>query len=126
MKKIFAVAGICALLATPVFAQDKEEEAPATPPTAAEVDAAVKAINDLSSDKAKVASYCELIKEMDSLKEGDDKAAEAFGQKFDTYMSGLSEDAQKAFAISDAVDPASAEGKKLETAFNNFEEGCES
>ena len=127
MKKIFSVISVCALLAAPVFAQDKKEEEPAaTHPTAEEVDVAVQAIDDLAADEAKIEAYCAIIEEEDAVSAGDAAGAEAVRQKLDTYLAGLGEDARKAFAIDETIDPVSEEGQRLGGAFLRLEEACAS
>lgn len=131
MKKIFVITGLCTLLTLPVFAQTEKKDdaanAEATqeaPPSAEEVDAAAKAINAFTEDKAKLDGYCAILKEMDGLKEGDDTKAEELGQKMDTYISGLSEDVQSAFGVAEAVAPESEDTKKIDEAFGKLEEKC--
>ena len=127
MKKIFSIISVCALLAAPVFAQDKKEEEPAaTHPTAEEVDTAVKAIDDLAADETKVEAYCAIIEEEDAVPEGDAAGAEAVRQKLDTYLAGLGEGARMAFALDETIDPVSEEGQKLGGAFLRLEEACAS
>ncbi len=126
MKKIFAITGICALLAAPAFAQDKkaEEPADAPAPTAAEVDAAAKTINAFVDDQKKVDGYCAIMKDMDTVKEGDDAKAEEMGQKMDTYLKEQGDDVAQAFTVAESVDPETDEGKKIDEALGKLEEKC--
>lgn len=130
MKKIFVITSLFALLALPAFAQAPkegdaaQEEAGQEVPSAEEVNAAAKAINAFVEDKAKLDGYCAILKEMEQVKEGDDAKAEELGQKMDTYISGLSEDVQDAFAVADSVAPESEDAKKIDEAFEKIDEKC--
>jgi hypothetical protein len=126
MKKIFSIISVCALLAAPVFAQDKKEEPAAAHPTAQQVDAAVQAIDDLAVDETKVDAYCAIIEEEDAVPEGDAAGAEAVRQKLDTFLAGLGEGARMAFALDETIDPVSEEGQRLGGAFLRLEEACAS
>lgn len=125
MKKILVVAGVYALLAAPVSAQNQNsEEAAPPPPSAEEVDAAAKTITDLAADKERVAKYCAIVKEMDTLQEGQDQKAEELGKRMDEYISGEGEEIQNAFAVAELVDPESDQGPKLDEAFGKLDEAC--
>ncbi|WP_125461883.1 MULTISPECIES: hypothetical protein [Rhodomicrobium] len=126
MKTFLATTAICALLTMPVFAQAAKPEAeePVTPPTAAEVDSAVKEINALVADDKKVAGYCAIQKELAAVPETDEKKAEEVGTKMDTYLASLGEPVTEAFGVAEVVDPASEDGKKIDTAFGALEAKC--
>jgi hypothetical protein len=124
MKRLLAVTGICTLLAAPAFAQtDTKEEAPPAP-SKAEVEAAVKTINDMAADQKKVSGYCAISKEMGDLKDGEDKKAEELNKKMDDYLTSLGEPVSNAFGMAESVDPASEEGQKLDAAFTALDEKC--
>lgn len=138
MKKVFAIAGVFALLATPSLAQQtgtdaeppaaaeaaQEAEAPASPPTPEEVDMAVKAVNDLAANEEKAEAYCDVLDEEDAVKEGDTAAAEAAAKSFDAFFVSLDDNAQLAFDLDETIDTASAEGQKLGGAFLKLESQC--
>ncbi|NJM34650.1 MAG: hypothetical protein HC850_08000 [Rhodomicrobium sp.] len=124
MKTLLTATAFCALFATAALAQAAKEEAAAPAPTAAEIDAAVKAINLLATDQKKSEGYCAISKEMAALKEGDDKKAEELGTKMDDYIASLGKDIAKAFEIAESVDPESEDGKKLDAAYGSLEEKC--
>ena len=125
MKKTLIIASTFALIATPVFSQDDQaDEEPVTPPTAQEIDRAVNAINALINDDQKVDAYCEVTDGEDEVAEGDTAAEDAFLQKLDAFVDGLSEDAQLAFDINETVDEASPEGQTLASAFASLEDQC--
>lgn len=125
MKRLSAIASVCALLAAPAYAQDTKETPPPAP-TAENVDRAVKAINDLATDEGKVDAYCAIIEAEDAVPEGDAAAAEAVTQKLNAYLAGLDEDARMAFALDETIDPLSEEGQRLGGAFLQLEAGCAS
>jgi hypothetical protein len=125
MKKTLIIASTLALLATPVFSQDNQaDDEPVTPPTAQEIDRAVNAINALINDEQKVDAYCEVTDGEDEIAEGDTAAEDAFLQKLDAFVDGLSEDAQLAFDIDETMDEASPEGQTLVAAFASLEDQC--
>jgi hypothetical protein len=124
MKKLLAATAFCALFATGAYAQAAKEEAAGPAPTAAEIDAAVKAFADFAADAKKVEGYCAISKEMGALKEGDDKKAEELGQKMDDYINTLGEAIVKAFETAENVDPESEAGKKIDAAYGALDDKC--
>lgn len=125
MKRLLAVSGICTVLAASIaMAQTKKEEAAPPPPSKAEVEAAVKTINGVASDKKKSDGYCAISKEMSALKDGEDKKAEELNTKMDNYLKGLGEPVLNAFGMAESVDPASEDGQKLDAAFTALDEKC--
>jgi hypothetical protein len=128
MKKLFAVAAILALLATPSLAQQTgnavEAPGPASPPTPEEIDTAVTAVNELAKDKEKEAAYCDVLDEEDAVKEGDTAAAEAAAKNFNAFLASLNDDARLAFNLDETIDRASEEGQRLGGAFLNLEREC--
>jgi hypothetical protein len=139
MKKLFAVAGIFALLATPSFAQQtgndaqtptaaegaqEQAEAPAPPPTPENIDTAVTAINELAEDSEKVAAYCDVLDAEDAVVEGDTAAAAEAAKKFTAFFASLNGEAQLAFNLDETIDRTSEEGQRLGGAFLNFESQC--
>jgi hypothetical protein len=126
MKRLLAVSGICTLLATAAWAQQtppKEEAAPPAP-SKAEVEAAIKTINDMAADPKKSGGYCAISKEMGALKEGEDKKAEELNKKMDDYLNSLGQPVVNAFGMAESVDPASEDGQKLDAAFTALDQKC--
>ncbi len=129
MKRVLAISGICVLLGSAAMAQTNTpkqgaEDLAEPAPTAAEIDTAVKTINDFTADQKKVAGYCAISKEMSGLKEGDDKKAEELGKKMDDYLTAQGENVSDAFGIAEVVDPESEGGKKLDAALGALEAKC--
>lgn len=125
MKHLLAITGMCLLLAGPAFAQaTPEAEEADTPPTTAEVDAAVKEITALTADEKKVAGYCEISKELAEVPETDEKKMEEVSAKLDTYLTSLGEPLVEAFGVADAVDATTEDGKKMDAAFGALEDKC--
>lgn len=130
MKKLLALAGICALLASPAYAQQQPAqpqggaEAAEPAPSKEEAENAAKAIEALANDQQKVAGYCAITKEMAAAPEADQKKAEELGKKMDDYLTGLGNDTAEAFGIAESVDPETDEGKKIDAAFTALEGKC--
>lgn len=131
MKNLFAIAGLCALLAAPAFAQTanapegaEPEEAAVEAPTTEEVDAAIATLNTIGEDPAKIEGYCALSNEMESVAEGDEAKAEEVGAKMDEYLVSLGEEVMAAFETAEDVDPESDDGRKIDAAFEALEAKC--
>jgi hypothetical protein len=129
MKKVLALAGLCALLAAPAYAQQQPAQPGAAEPAAEapskeEAEKAAKTIETLTGDQKKVEGYCAITKEMAAAPEGDQKKAEELGKKMDDYLNGLGNDTAEAFGIAEAVDPETEEGKKIDAAFTALEGKC--
>jgi hypothetical protein len=125
MKNILAIAGLCALLAAPAFAQTNQaaEEAD-TPPTAEEIEDAASTISAMAANQAQAEGYCAIQNEIDAAPEGDEAAADALGEKMDAYLAGLGEDIAEAFDIADSVDEASPDNAKIDAAFAELDQAC--
>jgi hypothetical protein len=129
MKNLFALAAVCALLSGPAMAQTQPaapagEAAETEAAEPVDVDAAVKAINDIATDEKKAAGYCEISKELSALSETDDAKGEELGKKLDAYLTGLGEEYVEAFDAAESLDPETEDGKKLDTAFTALEAKC--
>lgn len=125
MKHILAITGLCALLAAPAFAQSNQaaEEAD-TPPTTEEIEDAAATISAMAKNKAQADGYCAIRSEIDAAPEGDEAAADALGEKMDTYLAGLGEDIAEAFDTADAVEDASPDIAKIDAAFAELDQAC--
>lgn len=126
MKHFLAAAGLFALMTSGVFAQaaNQDQDNAAEAPTAEEIDQAVKTINAFAADEAKIKGYCDITKEMGAVPETDEAKMEELGKKMDDYVTKLGEPILEAFAIAEAVDPESEDGKKIDEAFGAIEEKC--
>ena len=124
MKNILAIAGLCALLAAPAFAQTNQAEEADTPPTAEEIDDAVSVISAMAGDQAQTDGYCAIQNEIDAAPEGDEAAADALGEKMDAYLAGLGEDIAEAFDTADAVEEASPDMAKIDAAYAELDQAC--
>ncbi|MBV8752257.1 MAG: hypothetical protein JO328_05285 [Hyphomicrobiales bacterium] len=124
LKLIIAVA---ALAAMPMLAQAQQKGAPPAEkaPSKAEVQ---KVVNQIKGDKAKLDTYCQIVKlgdqaqaaaEKKDQKKMDDlnKQADALGQK-------LGPDYMKLMASMEDVDPESKEGKDLIAVLDTLDASC--
>jgi Skp family chaperone for outer membrane proteins len=115
------------LAATPVLAQGQMSGPPpkaAPKPTVAQVQ---KVLADISRDKAKVATYCDLNKvnqQMSTVDEKDQKKMQALGEKADSLMQKLGPDYAKVMEGLDSVDENSAEGKQYAALFQPLDAQC--
>jgi hypothetical protein len=113
------------LLGTLPFAAQAQQPAPPPKPTKADV---AKAVQLISADKAKLATYCQLaaldeqMAKADAAK--DTKKLEELGKKAETLQQGLGPDYVKLTAGLEQVDPTSAEGKELLAAFEPLDKSC--
>ena len=126
--KVKLVIAVAALAALPVLAQAQQKGAPAPaakPPTKADVQ---KVVNQIKGDKAKLDTYCQMVKlgdqaqaaaEKKDQKKSDDlnQQAEALGQK-------LGPDYAKLMASMEDVDPDSKEGKDIVAVFDSLDASC--
>jgi opacity protein-like surface antigen len=129
MKKALALAGLCALLAVPAYAQQPAQpqagaDAAAEAPTKEEAAAAAKSIEAFADDAKKAEGYCAITKEMAGVAETDTKKTEELGKKMDDYLNAAGAGTAEAFGIAEAVDPESEEGKKIDAAFTKLEGKC--
>ena len=109
------VAAIFALIAVPVLAYGQQGNAPQVPkPTKADVQRVVQII---SSDKAKLQSYCDLKTLYDQIgaayQKNDSKTADALSKQADAFVSKLGPEYAKVMNGLQQVDPNSAKAKNL-------------
>ena len=96
----------------------------AEPITAEDVDAAVATITEFAGDAKKVVGYCEISKQLDALKEDNEKGAEEVGGKMDAYLVGLGEEVEEASGTADEVTADSEEEKKINAALETLDKKC--
>jgi hypothetical protein len=115
------------LAAMPAFAQGTMSGPPpkaAPKPTVAQVQ---KVLADISRDKAKVATYCQLNKvnqQMSQVDEKDQKKMQTLGEQADALMQKLGPDYAKVMEGLDSVDENSAEGKQYAALFQPLDAQC--
>lgn len=113
MKKILAAAAICGLLVPPAQAASDN------------VTAAVKTIEQVGSDPAKLKIYCEMSKLMSSAEDTEDESkAEALDAQMDGYMKQLGTDFENAFEVGADLEPESEDGKAFDAAFDALDAKC--
>jgi hypothetical protein len=108
MRMLPAFAAIC-LIAFPAAAADPK------------VESAAKVFQSMSADPAKVKTFCEMTKAMDSAGEKVDPAADA---KIQSYMKQLGPDFQTAWDAGSDVDENSADGKIYNAALETLTNKC--
>lgn len=97
------------LLASPVLAADPK------------VESAIKVFKAVSTDNAKLRTFCEMSKVMAQAGEKEDKVADA---KIDALMKQLGADFEKAWAVGDGLSETSADGKAFNTAMDDLMKKC--
>lgn len=111
MKLLFPLIACALALAIPAFADEK-------------TDAAIRALDALEADPAKLEPFCAIVKEMSSLGEGDDVKSEELEVKMEEYMTGLGPEYADAWSLGEDLDPASPEAANLDAAFDRIEQKC--
>ena len=111
MKVLFALFACAIALASPVFADEKS-------------DAAIRALDDLQADPAKLEPFCAITKEMSALGEGDDVKSEELEVKMEEFLTGLGPAYAAAWSLGEDLDPSSAEAAALDAAFDRLEQKC--
>jgi protein-disulfide isomerase len=121
--------GMAALLAVaiPAVAQAQQNSPPANvpKPTTADVQKLVQAI---SSDKAKVKTYCDIGKLQEQMEQAeqkkDTKAVDALSAKADAMAKQLGPDYEKVMGGLEQVDPSSPEGRRYGALFQPLFKQC--
>jgi len=98
-------------VASPAFADEK-------------ADAAIRALDALEADPAKLEPFCAIVKEMSALGEGDDVKSEELEVKMEEYLTSLGPDYASAWSIGEDLDPSSPESASLDAAFDRIEQKC--
>lgn len=111
MKFLFILIAGGLALASPAFADDK-------------TDAAIRALDALEADPAKLEPFCAIVKEMTALGEGDDVRSEELEVKMEEYMTGLGPEYADAWSLGEDLDPSSTEAANLDAAFDRIEQKC--
>jgi hypothetical protein len=97
--------------AMPAFADEK-------------TDAAIRALDALEADPAKLEPFCAIVKEMAALGEGDDVKSEELEVKMEEYLTSLGTEYADAWSVGEDLDPSSPEAAKLDAAFDRIEQKC--
>ena len=130
VKKIFEalkrVAAIFVLITAPVLAYGQQGSPPQAPkPTKADVQ---KVVQIISSDKAKLQSYCDLKKLYDQIgaayQKNDSKTADALGKQADALAGKLGPEYSKMMDGLEQVDQNSTEGKGYESILSGLDKLC--
>jgi len=113
MKKIPAAIAICGLLVSPALA------------VSANVEAAIKTIEQVGADPDRLKTYCEMSKLMSTAEDTEDESkAEALDSQMDGYMKTLGPEFEKAFEVGADLEPESEDGKAFDAAFDGLDEKC--
>ena len=114
------VAAISVLGAMPAFAQGTPAK-----PTVADVQ---KVVQIITSDKAKSTAYCEVEKLetqlADAQEKKDAKKVEELEKRTEALEEKLGPEYAKLMTDMETVDPDSADGERLQTAFDPLEKLC--
>jgi hypothetical protein len=117
------IAVILALSAALPLSAEAQQPPPA--PSKADIQ---KVVQIISADKAKLASYCKLAaldEQLAKASEANDKAKlEALDKEAQALQQSLGPEYAKVAAGLEAVDPASAQGKDLLSAFEALDKTC--
>jgi hypothetical protein len=125
LKLVMAVSlSLCAIPAV-VYAQQNGPATKAPKPAMADVQKLVQTIN---SDKAKVQAYCEMGKVLGQMDQAEQKkdtrATKALSAKADSLAQQLGPDYTRVMNGLEDLDPNSAEGRRLTTAFEPLFKQC--
>ena len=125
--KLKLAAAIFALVAIPALAFGHRRSPPKVPkPTKADVQ---KVAQIISSDKAKLQSYCDLKKLYDQMgeayKKNDSKTADALNKQADAFVSKLGPEYSKMMDGLEQVDPNSSEGKEFMAILSGLDKLCD-
>jgi hypothetical protein len=86
-----------------------------------EVESALKAFQTAGTEANRLKMFCELIQTDKQLAEREDPVLEA---KMDKLLDGLGADFKAAWETVDDIDPASDDGKVLNTALDQLSDKC--
>jgi hypothetical protein len=119
---------VAALLAIPALAYGQGSSPPKAPkPTKADVQ---KVVQIISSDKAKLQSYCDSKKLYDQMgtayQKKDNKTADALGKQADAMVGKLGPEYSKMMDGLEQVDPNSSEGKEFSSVLAGLDNLCTS
>jgi hypothetical protein len=113
MKKVLAAIAMCGLLVAPAFAVSDN------------VATAIKTIEQVGNDPAKLKTYCDMSKLMSSAEDIEDESkAEELDAKMDDYMKQLGDQFESAFEVGADLEPESEDGKAFDAAFDALDDKC--
>ena len=130
VKLIFAVAALAVL---PALAQAQQKGAPPPPKAAPAAKAPSKAevqkvVNQIKGDKAKLDSYCQIVKLGDQMQAAaekkDQKKMEDLNKQADALSAKVGPDYVKLMSSMEEVDPESKDGKDLIAIFDSLDASC--
>lgn len=107
MVRMFAVTISSAIAISAAFA------------ASAEVEEAVKVLQTIGNDQAKLATYCKIV---DTALSG---AVETADEKIQVYLKELGPEFQKAWELSGDLDPQSEDGRAHEAAMEQLDAKCD-
>jgi hypothetical protein len=107
--RALAAAFALALIATPALAASPQ------------VEAAIKVLQAIAADPAKLKTFCEMMKIEEQMGEKDDPALEG---QFDKLLEQLGPEFKVAWAAVEAVAEESADGKVLHDALDQLSDKC--
>lgn len=87
----------------------------------AKIEAAVKTLNAVAADSSKLATYCEMSKEMAASGEKPTPASEA---KIDGFAKKLGPEFESAWNAGEGLAENSADAKSLSAALDNLDQKC--
>jgi len=125
--KLRLVAAVFALVAIPALAHGQQGGPPpsVSKPTKADVQ---KVVQIISSDKAKLQSYCDLKKLYDQMgaayRKNDSKTAEALGNQADALAGKIGPEYSKMMDGLEKVDQNSSEGKEFMSILSGLDKLC--
>jgi hypothetical protein len=109
MKRVVFAAVAACLAAAPVVAASPK------------VDSAIKVFKAVSTDPAKLKTFCDMSKVMDAMGEKQDAAAEA---KIQGFMKQLGTEFETAWNVGNDVNENSPDGKALNAAIDDLAGKC--
>jgi protein-disulfide isomerase len=126
MKLKLAMAAVLAV-AIPAVAHAQQNSPPANMPKPAVADVQ-KLVQAISSDKAKVKTYCDIGKLQEQMEQAeqkkDTKAVDALSAKADAMAKQLGPDYEKVMGGLDQIDPNSPEGRRYGALFQPLFKQC--
>lgn len=127
--KLQLVAAIFALVAIPALAHGQQGGPPPSVPKPTKADVQ-KVVQNISSDKAKLQSYCDLKKLYDQMgaayRKNDSKTAEALGNQADALVGKIGPEYSKMMDGLEQVDQNSSQGKEFMSLLSGLDKLCTS
>jgi hypothetical protein len=113
MRKTLAALAVCGLFVPTALA------------ASAAVESAIKTFDAVAADAAKLKTYCDMSKLMDTADEGaDESKSQELDKQMQGYMTQLGSDFQTAFEAGADLDPDSEDGKSYDKALDGLDGKC--